>query len=223
MSVLVAISQVENGSQHSTKPELLSKIKDNRREWFMSLDLSTDNATRVVTSYDRSDYCVYREVSLAKDRGLGMYIPVSEPSDALITRDKGHILFLPVADCMAATLYDPITETLMLSHLGRHSLEQDGAYKSVKHLVDNYEVDAKNLQIWLSPAPSKETYPIYALSGVGMKEAAMSQLTRAGVGASQITDSPYDTATDDRYYSHSAFRRGEKPTDGRYAMLAVLG
>jgi len=151
-----------------------------------------------------------------------MDIPTSEPSDALITRDKGHILFLPVTDCIAATLYDPVTETLMLSHLGRHSLEQDGAYKSVKHLVDNYEVDAKNLQIWLSPAPSKESYPIYALRGVGMKEAAMSQLTRASVGASQITDSPYDTATDDRYYSHSAFQRGEKSTDGRYAMLAVL-
>ncbi len=222
MSVLVAISQAENGSQHSTKPELLSDIQNNRQKWFISLGLSTDNATRVVTSYDRDDYCIYREVSLVKDKGLGMYVPTSKPSDALITRDKNHILFLPVADCIAATLYDPITETLMLSHLGRHSLEQNGAYKSVRHLVDNYGIDAKNLQIWLSPAPSKESYTIHALGDVGMKEAAMSQLKRADIDMYQITDSPHDTATDGRYYSHSAFLRGKKPTDGRYAMLAVL-
>ncbi|NCO10503.1 polyphenol oxidase family protein [Candidatus Saccharibacteria bacterium] len=221
MSATVAISQVKDGSQYSTDPQELPQVQLNRLKWFSVLGLSLDNTVRVVMSYERSDYCAYREVSFS-DKGLGIVREATEMSDALVTKDKGLILFLPVADCIATTLYDPKTETLMLSHLGRHSLEQNGAYKSVKHLVDNYGADARDLQIWLSPAPAREFYPIYTLDNIGMKDAVMAQLKEAGVGNGQITDSPEDTVTDGRYYSHTAFLRGEQSTDGRYAMIAVM-
>lgn len=222
MGIRVALSHVENGSLHSTNIEEFAQIHSNRQKWFSSLGLRLSDASRVVTSYDRNDYCLYREVSFRNDSGLGMTHVAQEPSDALVTKDKNHILFLPVADCIAATLYDPITETLMLSHLGRHSLVQNGAYKSVKYLVDNYNVDPRNLQIWLSPAPSQEFYPVYELNNMSLKEAAKMQLEAAGIDMDKVIDFSEDTVTDDRYYSHTAFLRGEQPTDGRYAMIAVM-
>jgi hypothetical protein len=55
-----------------------------------------------------------------------------------------------------------------------------------------------------------------------MKEAVLEQLETAGITPDNITDNPADTATDPNYYSHSEFLKGNKPTDGRFAMIAVM-
>lgn len=142
-------------------------------------------------------------------------------ADALVTTTPDLALFLPVADCVATTLYDEEHGVLMLSHLGRHSLEQQGGMKSVEYLIKNFNTHPEALKVWLGPAPSKETYPIFKLDNQGMKEAVFQQLQKAGVTFENITDNPADTATDERYFSYSEFLKGNKP-EGRIAMVAVM-
>ncbi|MGB2786781.1 MAG: laccase domain-containing protein, partial [Candidatus Saccharimonadaceae bacterium] len=42
-------------------------------------------------------------------------------ADALFTRSIGVGMILPVADCVATGVYDPINRSLALAHLRRHS------------------------------------------------------------------------------------------------------
>lgn len=168
-----------------------------------------------------TDFCRYLEVGEA-DKGAGMYDTNVEHADALITREPNHALLLPVADCVATTIFDPIQGILMLSHLGRHSLEQNGGYRSVQYLVDRYGSNPATLLVWSSPAPNKDIYPIWRLDHKGMKEVWFEQLRAVGILDEHITDNPADSATDSNYFSHSEFLKGHRSEDGDFAMVTVM-
>jgi copper oxidase (laccase) domain-containing protein len=119
-------------------------------------------------------------------------------------------------------VYDPDQHILMLSHVGRHSLEQNGAHSSIQHLVDNYNSPASRLQVWLTPAPGKHNYPVHAFGGRDFKEIVFEQLSVAGVVRENVVDNPSDSTTDERYFSHSEFLAGRRSSDGRYAIVAVM-
>lgn len=193
----------------------------NSRRWLNAQGIRLEDTTRVRISYETADYCHYRIVN-ASHKGEGMTNSQGERADALVTIESNHALFLPVADCVATTLYDEPHHVLMLSHLGRHSLEQQGGLKSVAFLVEHFNTNPANLQVWTSPAPNKEAYPIFKLDGQGMKEALFDQLERAGVLPEHILDNTADTATDDNYFSHSEYQKGNKQVEGRFAMVAVM-
>ncbi|OYW84381.1 hypothetical protein B7Z17_04170 [Candidatus Saccharibacteria bacterium 32-49-10] len=219
-SVHVAISTVADGSMYSPQhPDGAAEIAA-RETWFAKQNLALPDATRVAITYDVDNFCEYRIVG-EHDKADGMRGEASARADALITATPGHILFLPVADCVATTLFDAERGVLMLSHLGRHSLEQHGGIRSVEFLVKQYDVNPAKLQVWLSPAPGKQVYPIHKLNGQGMKEAVYEQLLAAGVLRDNINDEAVDTAVDDRYFSYSEYLKGNKP-EGRFAMLAVM-
>ncbi|MGV9002264.1 MAG: polyphenol oxidase family protein [Candidatus Saccharimonadaceae bacterium] len=225
MGVFVATSYVSDGTMsdriNPNNPALIT----NRTTWLSSQGLAIEDTVRVKITYNEPelDHCRYREVGAA-DSGVGMFDSNIQPADALVTKEKNLALFLPVADCVATTLYDEEKGILMLTHLGRQSLEQNGGIHSVKYLQENYGVNPANLQVWLSAAAGKDTYKIYKLDNKGMKEAVYEQLLSAGVIQENITDNKDDTATDDRYFSHSAFLKGNKstPDDGTFAMVAVM-
>jgi len=193
----------------------------NRQTWLGRHGLEMGDTTRVHVSYDGDDFCRYRIVD-ESHQGEGMTESSTKRADALVTAKVGHVLFLPIADCVATTLFDVKQGVLMLSHLGRHSLEQQGGVRSVQFLVDRFGSDPKDIKVWLSPAPRKEVYPIFKLDNKGMKEATFEQLQAAGILHENITDNTADTATSDDYYSHSEFLKGNKPDDGRFAMAAVM-
>ncbi len=219
-NIRVAISTVQNGGMYTPENQEDAKVIENRSEWLAGQGVSIDNATRVHITYDGDDFCRYRIVD-ATSKGEGMKTD-GVVADAIVTTTPGQALFLPVADCVATTLFDEEHGVLMLSHLGRHSLEQQGGVKSVEFLIKHFKTNPEQLKVWLGPAPNKEVYPIFKLDGHGMKEVAFDQLQKAGVKLKNITDNPADTATDDNYYSHSEFLKGNKPTDGRFAMIAVI-
>jgi copper oxidase (laccase) domain-containing protein len=129
---------------------------------------------------------------------------------------------LPLADCIGAVLYDPDTSVLMVSHLGRHNVEQGGGSKSVQYLVKNHDVNPKNLKVWLSPAAGKTNYPLHAFDNRGLHEIATEQLITAGIVPENIDTSRIDTTTDTTYFSHSEFLKGHRDTDGRFAVVAVM-
>ena len=193
----------------------------NRESWLSFVGIAIDDATRVSVTYGQPDYYRYSTLSAAS-KGMGMRDNDIIISDALVVTKPGHALFLPVADCVATVLYDEEKSILMLSHLGRHSLEQDGGVKSVQYLVDTFGVNPENLKVWLSPTLNKEVYPIFALGNKGMKEVLYDQLAVAGVDSVNITDNTADTFTDPEYYSHSAYLQGNQEEDGRFAMVTMM-
>ena len=110
----------------------------------------------------------------------------------------------------------------MLSHLGRHSVEQNGGYKSIKFLIDKYKCDPEELQIYLSPSAGRENYPIYAHDNCALKDLVLEQLQEVGIKDSNITDNTIDTTKDLNYFSHSEFLKGHRPTDDDYAIFAMI-
>lgn len=220
-SVTVAVSTVTDGSMYLRREPGNSEIIENRRRWFAAHDVDATDATRVyVTFDDTEDFCRYAEVD-ATNKGQGMADDNVVHADALITTTPGHVLFLGVADCIATTIFDEEHGVLMLTHLGRQSLEQDGGVKSVKYLTKHYGSNPASLKVWTTPSVNKEVYPIFKLNGMGMKEAFFEQMSRAGIAAENISDSTADTAEHPDYYSYSEFLKGNKP-EGSHAMMAVM-
>ena len=218
----IAISTVSHGSMRNRKDPLDADVIAHREAWLKNLGINISQTTRVNISFvNNDDYCRYRHVG-ELEMGQGMYDDDVLPADALITTTPGHTLFLPVADCVATTIYDEENNVLMLTHLGRQSLEQQGGFKSIEHLQNHYGSDPKKLKIWLSPTVNKAAYPIFKLDNMGMKEALYEQFKEAGVPLDTIIDNKEDTATNPQYYSYSEFLKGNKPEDGSHAMVATL-
>lgn len=219
--MLVAISTVADGSMYNRHDKQDISVIHNREVFLKKHRITLEQTTRVMTLYEGDNYHRYREATVA-ERGAGMKDDQVAVSDGLVTTSLNHALFLPVADCVGAVLYDPTKHILMLSHLGRHSLEQDGGIRSVAYLNEKYGCDPKDLKVWLTPAPGKDVYPIWKLDNKGMKEATFEQLSTAGILPENITDNPADTTKDINYYSYSEFLKGNRKKDGDYAIVAMM-
>jgi hypothetical protein len=226
--LIVALSMVKDGSMLARHDPLDEDVIKNREAFLTKNSISMDQATRVnVDTYQRAEkqhetnWTRYYAVS-TNERGDGMRDDNKPVADALVTRENNHALFLGIADCVGAVIYDPTRRVLMLTHLGRHSLEQHGGEKSIQYLVDNYNCNPSDLKVWLTPAPNKEVFPIWALDNKGMKEATFEQLAAAGIVFENIIDNPADSATDLNYYSYSEFLKGHRTEDGDVGMVAMM-
>lgn len=220
--VIVAHSTVSDGSMLNRDDYGDALVLANRKAWLTSLGINPQATVRISLSYDEgTDFCRYREVS-ADDAPVVANDSANSIADALVTTEKGRALFLPIADCIGAVFYDEVHGVLMLSHLGRHSLEQQGGMRSVEYLVTHYGTDPTTLRVWLSAAIGKELYGIYALDNKGMKEVLYEQLAATGVDTALIEDTDYDTGTHPDYYSYSEFLKGNKPENGRHAIVAMM-
>jgi copper oxidase (laccase) domain-containing protein len=156
------------------------------------------------------------------------------PGDGLFTVEKNVGLFLPVADCTAAVVYDPVQQFLGLLHLGRHATYADLAAKAVQYFMEQGS-RAEDLTVWMSPGAKRETYTVdvfdydgeEAWHGFYEKREGMyfldlpgfnqKRFIDSGVRAENIEVSPINTMTDDHYFSH---RTGD--ANGRMAVLAMM-
>lgn len=221
MSLVVAISTVEDGNMLIHDDKANQQVIDNRKAFLKKHGIDIEQTSRVDVTFDVTDFKRYREVT-SQNKGEGMFGDDERPADALVTAESNHALFLPLADCVGVVIYDPVKHVLMLSHIGRHSLEQNGAYESVAFLVTNYSSRPEDLLVWLTPAPGKDKYPVFAFNNRGLKEVVLEQLRAAGVLAKNVTDNNSDTTSDTRYFSHSEFLAGRRSTDGRYSIVAMV-
>lgn len=220
MKLYIYTSTVNDGSMksHGMNHDDLLPV---RERFLKRHKIAPDDATLVSVTYDDSDYCRYLTLD-DEYRGDGVARPSSVNLDAVVVTRPGHALFLPLADCIGAVLYDPTQNVLMLSHLGRQALEQNGGAKSVEYLQSRHHVRPDQLQVWLSPAAGSGNYPLFSFDGRGLHDVAIEQLTGAGVRGSNIKCSPIDTTIDQAYFSHSQYLKGNRPTDGRFAVVAVI-
>lgn len=198
----------------------VSMIDRNRQAFLQTIESSPEEAVRVQLDYDSHDFCRYSVVD-ASAKGEGM-TRNGRIADGLVTTCRRLALFLPLGDCIGAILYDSQHNALMLTHLGRHNLEQNGGANSVAYMVARYGTDPSNIEVVLSPAAGSGNYPLYAFMGKGLADVATKQLMAAGVLASHIIWSSVDTTTDRRYFSHSEYLKGRRQTDGRFAIVAML-
>ena len=196
-------------------------VIENRTTFLTAHSINIMKTTRAAVSFDRSDFCRYKAVT-SENKGDGMINDIGEVLDAIITTDSNHALFLAVADCVGMTVFDETHHVLALAHLGRHNLEQDGGKKIIAHLTERYGSDPATLKIWLTPAPGKDVYPIWALDNKGMKEVTYEQLLGRGILKENITDNTVETNRDDNYFSYSEFLKGNRPEDGDHAMVAMM-
>jgi copper oxidase (laccase) domain-containing protein len=220
--VLVALSSVEDGNM-SFKQDKTHDALENRKAFFEKAGVNINDATLIQVSFEGiTDFARYSTLT-REHKGEGMLVPGSDLiADALVVTEPGHAIFLPVADCTVAVIYDPTHQVLMVSHLGRQSAEVNGGQKSIEYLVQQFSTNPEDLKVWLSPAVGKATFPIFALDNIGLHEAILEQLQAAGVSKLNIEESLIDTATSPNYFSHSAFLKGNKPVDSRFAVVAAM-
>lgn len=220
MSLQIYTSRTDDGSMKPVHGDDAA-VAQNRAIFLDQHDISPNNTTLLHLTYGGDDYTRYQTVD-EELMGDGIVRDSTIEVDALVTTHLNHALFLPLADCIGAVIHDPAKNILMLSHLGRHNLEQLGGTKSVEYLVEKFAVDPANLTVWLSPAAGKDNYPLFSFENRGMHDIATEQLKAAGVLAQNISASTTNTTTDKDYFSHSQFLAGNRNTDGRFAVAAIM-
>lgn len=220
MTVSFYVSNLLDGSMKSSDQDFATVLSA-RTAFLRKNAIEPDDTTLVHLTYGGEDYCRYSTVT-SPDKGDGITRASTIIADALVVTQPDHALLLPLADCIGAVIHDPTQHILMLSHLGRHNIEQYGGTKCIDYLRENHGCDPKNLTVWLSPAAGKENYPLYTFENRSLHDVATTQIMAAGVPRSNITISPIDVTTDKNYFSHSQFIKGNRDTDGRFAIVAVM-
>lgn len=217
MKTYIKVSTVVDGSMGKESDDVFV----NRSRFLKSQSLAPERTVLVHLVYEGDDYCRYDEVSAA-DGGDGITRQPTRINDALFTRDIGVALFLPLADCVGVVLVDEKQHILGVSHMGRHNLEQFGARRSVEYMREKFGSDPADISVYMSPAAGKANYPLFSFSGRSMHDVATEQLIDAGITTSHIRVASEDTTSDQNYFSHSEFLKGNRETDGRHALVAQL-
>lgn len=223
MNPIVAISTVDDGSMYNRDNHNDPQVIFHREAFLETHGIELLQTTRLAITYnfDLNDFCQYKTID-ADTKGNGMQANDPIIADALFVTDSTHALFLPVADCVGAVFYDSNHHVLGLAHLGRHSLEQNGGQKVINYMKRQFKSEPHLIKVWLTPAPSKEAYPIWALDNQGMKQTTFEQLLSAGILNKNITDNSVETDKDSHYYSYSEFLKGQLNKDGDYAIVAMM-
>jgi len=221
MAVVIINSTLLDGSMQSIHSGNLAQANQSRTDFLNKNGIQPEATTLVRLKYEGDDYCRYATID-DTFKGDGIVRESTVVNDALVVTRPQHALFLPLADCIGAVLHDPVKNILMVSHLGRHNLEQYGGTRSVEFLQEHHGVNPQDVTIWLSPAAGKSSYPLFEFNNRSLHEVAMEQFIRAGIRAENIDISPIDSSQDANYYSHSQFLKGRRDNDGRFAVVAFM-
>lgn len=184
--------------------------------------------------------CAYQLISYGPEQAYDNIVEVTAPNiegvqaDVLYTEQPGVGLFLPVADCVATVIYDPIRKALALAHLGRHATLAGTMAKTIAFFVGKGS-DPVDLHIWMAPSVKQSSYRMEYFDAsndpdwqrycehrsdgfyIDLAGYNRAQAVENGVDLERIVVSPIDTATDDNYFSHS---QGDQT--GRFAVVAMI-
>ena len=218
-SLLIAYSISKDGSMSAGVSD--AERLRNRTRFLQTNGVSADQTALVHLSYESEDFRRYFTVS-SDQAGDGIVYPSSLIADALFTTNKNLALFLPIADCIAAVLYDPTHQVIGVAHLGRHNLVQSGGAAIVDYMAADFGTDPTDIQVWLSPAAGRQNYPLHDFDNRSLHEVANEQLMAGGVKLDAITIDQRDTTQDTSLFSHSEFLKGNRQSDGRQAVVAMM-
>jgi copper oxidase (laccase) domain-containing protein len=135
--IVAAVSSIDDGNMKFGRGDD-QETKFNRVTFLQSVEIEPSQTTLLQTTYDSTDFCRYRVLD-DDQQGEGMLESASETeADAVVVTRPDHAVFLPLADCAGAVIYDPTNQVMMVSHLGRHSVEQECARKSLQFMIDEF-------------------------------------------------------------------------------------
>lgn len=174
-------------------------------------------------------------------RGKGAHVPSeSVVAEAVITEQKGLVLFLLTADCLPIAYYDPKKKVVALAHLGWKPTEKKLAARVVAKMVAEFGTDPHDLIVLVGPSIHKDSYVVMnprqkesvdwrafledTPSGetkIDLVAFNRDQLLHAGVLAKNITVDARDTAQSNEFYSHYRSTRTGEP-EGRFATIIGL-
>lgn len=208
-AIRVALTQKKDGNMYAFSRSEASQVAANHIPLFDVMDIDRDHVLRLPLTYNRPDFCRF----VAADSN---YQELPLPTDGVYTRDPRVALMLTPADCLSLVTYDTKQRALMLTHCGRHGLEQNAAAEAI-HFMERQGSNPQDIHAWLSPSAGKGKYPLFKLDNQSMQEAAIGQLVAAGVPDENIIKSDVDTTTSSDYFSHS---QGDKTE--RFAVVARI-
>lgn len=206
-------------------------VRSNRAAFCEQVGIAYDNVVFQYIVYD--DTQTYNRIVEVSERDTVKYTKEVR-SDGLFTATPGVGVLLPVADCVATVVYDPVRHYLSLLHLGRHSSLTDLISRAVVYFV-NHGSSAADLIVWMSPNIHQSHYRMEYFDRENDVEWApfverrddgiyldlqghnKQQFIDAGVLAEHIHESPHNTAENGNYFSHS-----QGDMSGRFAVLAML-
>ena len=218
-NVLIALSDVDDGSM--SKGVELATRDSNRMTFLEKSGISLEQTVLVHLTYESHDFTRYKTID-SSSKSDGIIRDPSSSTDALFTQEKGLALFLPIADCIGMVMYDSVNHVLGLSHLGRHNLVQKGGSASIRYMKDHFGTEPHELEVWLSPAAGKSSYPLNDFKGQSLHEVATEQLLSAGADMENIVIDDRDTTKDESLFSHSEFLKKNRSVDGRQSVVAMM-
>ena len=158
---------------------------------------------------------------------------------------KNILVVDKVADCPMLILLAKINEEkwmLAIAHCGAEYINRLLPKQMVDGLIKESNINPKNIEAYISPCISKESYvydkyPPFAtnkdawknaiekrgyLYYIDLRTAIINQLLEKGLKRENITVSNKDTRTDDDFYSHVAYKKGNISKNGRFIAGAVF-
>ena len=234
--VKIAFSSVEDGSVAAGggKPSRPEHEK-NTVEFFQKYGFDPEGRAKVFVTYLPENTYTYIE---RVDESMSGAIK----SDALFTTEPGKVITLPVADCIATVVYDPVAHMLGVLHLGRHASVAGLIEEFAIRVADEVGSDPRDWHVWMSPSlkpdhdrmayftpPQPEQWEAWQRPGAdGMIHIDIpghnrERFERLGVLPSKIYISPINTYSDERYFSHRAATELDRPDrQGRMMVAATL-
>jgi hypothetical protein len=201
--------------------------KDNRKKYFEGIGIDSH---RIVTA-DSVHGVVVANVG---DENAGAMIA---GTDALITDTKNLFLSATAADCLLLYFFDPVTQSIGITHAGWRGVCGGIAKNTVLAFLSQYGVDACNLLVGVAPsirechfeisATDKEKFQefpqfIFERDGkvfVGLQGIVQEQLQGLGILKENIEDSGICTHCNEKdYFSY----RRDKPKDVQ-VMVGYIG
>ena len=160
--------------------------------------------------------------------------------DGLITNQPGLTLFLVVADCIGAAIYDPACRALGLIHAGRKGVEQNILAEVVEKMRIAYGSTPHDMKLITSPSISAESYVFDTEDAIDIefwgsdlskgedgkwhmdiKSKFNKQALECGLQKNNISINSIDTFIDKNYFSHRrSMATGE--SEGRFAVFAQI-
>jgi len=161
--------------------------------------------------------------------------------DGLITKEKGILLTIKVADCFPVFLYDPERHAIGLLHAGWRGTAQSIIRRGLKGMADAYGTEPKNLQAGIGPGIGQCCYHVgrevreafghdsaldtcfsescqRTSSQFDLRKAICQELVGCGVKKEKISIATECTScSQELFFSH----RRDKGRTGR--MMAVIG
>ena len=154
-------------------------------------------------------------------------------TDGMICSEKGIILNVSIADCLAILMYDPINEIIAAIHSGWRGTKENIVSKAITYLKKYFNSLPQNLLIFLSPCASGRNYEVsydvaqyFPENSIQIdknkylfdnQKQVIYQLIESGVGRDNIEASDICTIENKDYHSY----RRDKDKSGR--MSAFIG